>query len=137
MKTSNPFLAQSKPKTKRVAINKDLREKVWIKYMGNKTEGKCYCCEIKPIHFTDFYVGHNKAVANNGKNHITNLRPICRSCNLGMKTKSIEWYKKKYYSTTKKGTSKTTTKKKIVKKKAVKKKTGIFSTMGNMRNPFG
>jgi 5-methylcytosine-specific restriction endonuclease McrA len=87
-----------KNKPVRKAISKDLREKVWLKYMGNRVQGKCYCCRIKPIHYTDFYVGHDKAVAVGGSNHITNLRPICRSCNLGMKTKSIEWYRKKYYA---------------------------------------
>ena len=88
----------AKPKPIRKAISKDLREKVWLKYMGNRTQGKCYCCKIKPIHYTDFFVGHNKSVFSGGNNHINNLKPICRSCNLGMKTKSIEWYKKKYYS---------------------------------------
>jgi len=81
----------------RKTINKNLRELVWFKHMGNKVQGKCYCCKIKPIHFTDFEVGHNKAVSIGGQNNIENLRPICRGCNKGMKTKSIEWYKKKYF----------------------------------------
>lgn len=84
-------------KATRKPISKDLREKVWLKYMGNKVEGKCYCCRIKSIHFTDFEVGHNKAVSRGGKNNIENLRPICRSCNHGMKSKTIEWYRNKYY----------------------------------------
>ena len=88
----------NKSKPVRKAINKDLREKVWLKYMGNKVEGKCYCCKIKPMHFTDFEVGHNKAVSKGGKDHIENLRPICRSCNKGMGTKTIEWYRAKYYA---------------------------------------
>jgi len=66
---------------------------------GNKVEGKCYCCKIRTIHITEFQVGHNKAVAKGGSDDISNLRPICGSCNRGMKTMSIEQYKKKYFGT--------------------------------------
>ena len=83
---------------RRKKIGKPLRDQVWLKYMKNKIEGKCYCCRIRPIHYTHFEVGHNKAVAKGGKNHITNLRPICAPCNRGMGTKSIEWYREKYFS---------------------------------------
>lgn len=105
--------------SKRKKISKGLREKVWIKYMKNRVQGKCYCCRIKPIHFTDFEVGHNKSVHAGGQNHITNLRPICRSCNREMGIKSIEWWRKKYYGEIKpkkKQIKKKTTKKKVVKK---------------------
>lgn len=65
--------------------------------MGNKAEGKCYCCEIRTIHITDFQVGHNKAVAKGGSDNISNLRPICGPCNRGMGTMSIEKYREKYF----------------------------------------
>ncbi len=100
---------------KRKPIDKSTRDAVWIKYLGNKVEGKCYCCKIRTIHFTDFQVGHNKAVAKGGDNNISNLRPICGPCNRGMGTMSIEQYRKKYYG---KKTQKS--KKKIVRKRNVK-----------------
>lgn len=87
-----------KPKGGRKSIGKPLRDQVWLKYMGNRAQGKCYCCKIRMIHITDFHVGHNKAVAKGGKNNISNLRPICGPCNRGMSTKSIEWHRKKYFS---------------------------------------
>ena len=90
-----------RPPPTRKPIGKSLRDQVWLKYMGNKAQGKCYCCKIRPIHMTDFQVGHNKAVAKGGKNNISNLRPICGPCNRGMRTKSIEWYRKKYFAKTK------------------------------------
>lgn len=92
----------------RKPIGKPLRETVWLKYMGNKAQGKCYCCRIRPIHITDFQVGHNKSVAKGGKNNISNLRPICGPCNRSMGTKSIEWYIKVHFS---KGGKKKPTKK--------------------------
>lgn len=106
-------LPGQKPKGGRKPIGKPLRDQVWLKYMGNKAQGKCYCCKIRMIHITDFHVGHNKAVAKGGKNNISNLRPICGPCNRGMGTKSIEWYRKKYFS---KGGKKKPTKKPRTKK---------------------
>ncbi|MEK6905954.1 MAG: HNH endonuclease [Nanoarchaeota archaeon] len=106
VKIQNPFESQKAPNKNRKPIGKSLRDQVWLKYMGNKAQGKCYCCKIRTMHITDFQVGHNKSVAKGGKNHISNLRPICRTCNLGMRTKSIERYKKEYFS-------KSTKKKKI------------------------
>ncbi|MFH1455765.1 MAG: HNH endonuclease signature motif containing protein [archaeon] len=107
---------------KRKTISKSLRLQVWEKYMKNKIEGKCYCCKIRTIHYTDFQVGHNKAVAKGGNNHISNLRPICGLCNRGMKTKSIEAYRKKHFSKPKLKIAPKRTSKKIIKKKPSKKK---------------
>ncbi|MDP3966236.1 MAG: HNH endonuclease signature motif containing protein [archaeon] len=87
----------TKPLPKRKQINKGLRNQVWEKYMGRKSSGKCFCCGINTIYFNEFQVGHNKAVAKGGKNHISNLRPICGGCNRGMRTMSIEQYKRKHF----------------------------------------
>jgi len=86
------------PKSKRKSIGKQLRNHVWTKYLGNRTQGKCFCCRIIPIHFQNFEVGHNKSVYRGGSNHLNNLRPICRDCNRKMGVKSIDWYKKKYFA---------------------------------------
>lgn len=107
IKIRGPF-APTKLSGGRKPLGKPLRDQVWLKYMGNKAQGKCYCCRIRMIHVTDFHVGHNKAVAKGGKNNISNLRPICGPCNRGMGTKSVEWYRKKYFS---KGIKKKPTKK--------------------------
>ena len=117
------------PRNKRKPIGKALRDLVWLKYIGNKMEVKCYCCKIRTIHFTNFQVGHNKAVAKGGKNHISNLRPICGTCNRGMRTQSIESYRKKHFAKPKPKKVKTTTKK--TKTTPKKKKTKRRSN-----NPF-
>jgi len=90
-------MLREKSKRLRKKIPKSVKEAVWSRYAGmNRIFAKCYVCR-KPIHFTDFEVGHNKAVARGGTNAILNLRPICRSCNNSMKTTSIEAYKRKYF----------------------------------------
>ncbi len=93
------IFGNDKKPPKRTPINKGLRDAVWFKYIGgNKAKGKCYCCKIREIHITDFQVGHNKAVAKGGKNHINNLRPICGPCNRSMGTVSIEKYRKTHFA---------------------------------------
>jgi len=117
-----PTFDLGEPTKKRRPIDKNTRDAVWIKYMGNKAEGKCYCCKIRTIHITDFQVGHNKAVVKGGRDNISNLRPICGPCNRGMGTMSIEQYRKKYFGDKQKS-SKTT------KKKSKKRRSNTY-------NPF-
>ena len=134
----NPFAINIKPiniwgtssEKKRRPIDKNTRNAVWFKYMGKKSEGKCYCCRIRTIHITDFQVGHNKAVAKGGRDNISNLRPICGPCNSGMGTMSIEQYRKKYYAKPSKQKKKTT------RKKRVKRRTNIFG-LPVSRSPWG
>lgn len=83
------------PKKKRKAIPKYKRDMVWNKYIGaDKSVGKCYACK-KPIHIQEFEVGHNRAKAKGGSDEISNLRPICHTCNKNMRTMSIETFKVK------------------------------------------
>ena len=90
------------PKRKRKTIPRAVSNTVWAKYIGiNKPEGQCYVCR-RTIHITDFDVGHNKAIAKGGKDNISNLRPICRTCNASMGTQSIESFKAKHFGQPKK-----------------------------------
>jgi 5-methylcytosine-specific restriction endonuclease McrA len=91
------FWDEPKPKPKKKAIPKSVKVTVWSKYIGaDKAEGKCYVCK-RTIHITDFDVGHNKAKAKGGTDNISNLRPICRSCNTSMGTTCIEAFKAKHF----------------------------------------
>jgi len=83
---------------KRRPIDKNTRSLVWQTYIGkSKPRGKCYCCKTRIIYHDDYQVGHNKAKARGGSDHISNLRPICGPCNRGMRTMTIEQYKRKYF----------------------------------------
>ncbi|HIJ98488.1 TPA: HNH endonuclease [archaeon] len=125
----DPLGLQPEGDRKRKPISKSLRDQVWLKYFRNKTQGKCYCCRIRPIHFTYFQVGHNKAVSRGGKNHITNLRPICATCNRDMGTRSIEAYRKETFAKP--------TKRKIPRKKSRKRRAyNPLEIRMNQRNPI-
>lgn len=110
------------PKKPRKKLSKDQRIEVWKRYIGVKeAEGPCYVCG-KTIHISDFDVGHNIARAKGGSDNIANFRPICRQCNRGMGTMTIETYKAKL-----KGPA--TTKKKAPTKKR--------TTSRKQSDPFG
>jgi 5-methylcytosine-specific restriction endonuclease McrA len=75
------------------------KETIWKKYMKSKSKGKCYCCRIIYITVFNFHIGHNKPRSKGGSNHISNLRPICSSCNYKMGNRStIEAYRKKLFT---------------------------------------
>ena len=113
-----PKAAKPKPRKK---LTKDQRIEVWRKYIGaTKAEGPCYVCK-RTIHMSDFDVGHDIARAKGGTDNIANYRPICRQCNRGMGTMSIETYKAKLKGpATRSGKKKTSPKPK--RKTAARKK---------------
>jgi len=74
-----------------------LKNKVWVKYIGDKIETNCLCCNKTIISITSFHCGHIKAEANGGKLTIENLRPICGSCNSSMGTQNMKDYTNKFF----------------------------------------
>jgi 5-methylcytosine-specific restriction endonuclease McrA len=94
-KEENPK-EEIKPKQK---IPAKVRNDVWNTYIGHGiAQHKCLCCKKTTIHNTEFECGHVKSEAKNGGQEITNLRPICSSCNKSMGTTNmIEFVKKHGY----------------------------------------
>ena len=87
-----------KYKTKRIAIPKTVKDKLWDDTFGSKCgEGECYVC-LTTINSKQFECGHIIAVARGGDNNITNLKPICATCNKSMGTKHLEEFKNKYFN---------------------------------------
>lgn len=75
-------------------IPKAIRQQAWLDKMGEKYKGKCNIswCE-NTISAFDFHCGHNIPHSKGGTLDISNLYPICSSCNLGMGDKFTikEW----------------------------------------------
>lgn len=86
-------------KKKKKSISSSKKTDVWNSYVGEAI-GKtlCKCCNRKEISSRNFHVGHILAEANGGNLDISNLRPICASCNLSMGTENmIDFMKRNNY----------------------------------------
>ena len=71
--------------TRKKAIPKVVREKVWRIYMGEYSgKGKCLCCNHTELTSFQFECGHVISEYNGGDLNIENLRPICSLCNKSM-----------------------------------------------------
>lgn len=74
-------------------IDKNLRQLIWSKWIGEDVARyKCLCCKSRYISQFDFECGHVEAVAKGGDDSVDNIRPICKSCNNGMKTMNMMDY---------------------------------------------
>ena len=62
-----------------------VREEVWSRYGGEL----CWCCQTHKISVRNKHMGHIIAEANGGTPTVDNLRPVCSSCNLRMRTQNM------------------------------------------------
>jgi len=81
---------------KRKSIPASVKEKLWINYNGKKYKGPCFVCG-KIIETKDFEAGHVIPASKNGSDNISNLRPICKSCNRSMGDMNLYEFKKRYH----------------------------------------
>ena len=83
------------------SIPKAIREQAWLHKIGEKYKSKCtilWCTNI--ISVFDFHCGHDIPHSKGGSVDISNLYPICKSCNLGMGDKmTIKEWNSKYTKT--------------------------------------
>lgn len=90
--------AVKKPVRKRSFIPQAVREQTWNKWNGQvHFKHKCYVTWCKNIitPFT-FQAGHVMSQAKGGGTDVSNLRPICSSCNLSMGTMNMREFSRKY-----------------------------------------
>jgi hypothetical protein len=67
------------------------RRMVWAFHIDLEVlKHKCLCCRTLWITRDTFDVGHIISRADGGNDDIQNLRPICKTCNQGMKTKNMK-----------------------------------------------
>jgi hypothetical protein len=83
-------------KKRKDPIYQSLRQTIWVSHMGRTFEGKCpipWCVSI--ISVFNFECGHNIPESRGGVTDVSNLIPICGSCNKGMGNRYTidEWSK--------------------------------------------
>jgi len=81
---------------KRKSIPASVKKDLWIRFNGKKYKGPCYVCKsIIDIH--NFEAGHVTPASKGGSDNISNLRPICKSCNRSMGDRNLNEFKKSHY----------------------------------------
>jgi len=93
-----------KPKTKKPQVKKPkksipkvVKDLTWARWVGDSVaKTKCLCCGVNEIKMNSFHCGHVISEANGGKTTVDNLRPVCATCNLSMRTQHMEQFKGQY-----------------------------------------
>ena len=91
-------------KTKKTKKDKDdknnipstVRHRVWKTYIGELDKSKCWCCKSELISRANFDCGHIISRKKGGTNKVSNLRPVCGSCNKSMGTRDMNIFIKEY-----------------------------------------
>jgi hypothetical protein len=100
----NPHHQKQQPdqhKKKKRHIPKAIKQQVWENHFGtNQTKGPCPCCQIAIVSCFRFDAGHIVSEANGGSTMVSNLLPICSSCNNSMGTMNMNEYVAQFYGRT-------------------------------------
>jgi 5-methylcytosine-specific restriction endonuclease McrA len=84
-------------KKKKLAIPKAVKVAVWNENVGqSKGETKCFVGCGTTITSLNFAAGHIQSEACGGKVVISNLKPICTTCNSSMGTTNMKEFAKKH-----------------------------------------
>ena len=98
-----------------------VRNTVWLRWVSDKNNAKCYCCKLETITTANWHCGHVISEKNGGAVHLNNLRPICAGCNCSMgKTDMFDFMHKYGFDTI--GENNPPINKPLLKKKESKKK---------------
>lgn len=81
-------------KAKRISIPKKVRTIVWKTNFDGKMTGNCYCCMDNITYDASWECGHIKSVADGGLDEVSNLKPLCVSCNRSMGTRDMHEFMK-------------------------------------------
>ena len=81
---------------KKEKIPMAVRNTVWLKWIKDKNNAKCFCCKLESITTANWHCGHIVSEKNGGKIHLNNLRPICAGCNCSMGRMNMYDFIEKY-----------------------------------------
>jgi len=82
------------PRQRKKTIPKILKDLTWQRWIGDDiAKAKCLCCGINEIKMNSFHCGHVISEAMGGPTTVDNLRPVCATCNLSMRTQNMEKFK--------------------------------------------
>ena len=75
---------------KKKNIPKPMKIMMWDTHVGSSVgETLCFCCNYNKVSQMSFDCGHIQSEKCGGKTEVSNLVPICRTCNSSMKAKNM------------------------------------------------
>jgi len=78
----------------RKSVPKIIKDLTWQRWIGDDiAKAKCLCCGVNEIKMNSFHCGHVISEADGGPTTVDNLRPVCATCNLSMRTQNMEKFK--------------------------------------------
>lgn len=90
IKEQNKINKSLSPSSKRKPFSKPKKLMVWNYHLPKHSfEHKCPCCKDTTITRYDYECGHILSHKNGGSDEITNLKPICSTCNKSMGSKHM------------------------------------------------
>ena len=79
------------------SIPKILKDLTWQRWIGDDiAKAKCLCCGVNEIKMNSFHCGHVVAEVDGGPTTVDNLRPVCATCNLSMRTQNMVKFKEQH-----------------------------------------
>ena len=82
------------PGYRKKTIPKVVKDLTWQRWIGDDiAKAKCLCCGINEIKMNSFHCGHVISEADGGPTTVDNLRPVCATCNLSMRTQNMNTFK--------------------------------------------
>ena len=81
------------------SIPRNVKISVWNRWIGEERgKAPCWCCGVASIDKgIGWHCGHVEAEAEGGESDVSNLRPVCAGCNLGMGTQNMMDYMQRHY----------------------------------------
>lgn len=96
LKNKSNTINDDKKTYKKILIPKSVRNDVWKLNNGENFNGVCYCCN-NTIKIDNWECCHIISEKNGGDMNLSNLKPVCSSCNKSIGIMNMDEFKNKYY----------------------------------------
>ena len=95
----NAQLPQRESKAVKKSVPRNVKIAVWNRWIGEELgKAPCWCCGVASIDKgIGWHCGHVVAEIDGGESDVSNMRPVCAGCNLGMGTQNMLGYMQRHY----------------------------------------
>ena len=86
-------------KAVKTSVPRNVKIAVWNRWIGEERgKAPCWCCGVASLDKgIGWHCGHVVAEVEGGESDVSNLRPVCAGCNMGMGTQNMLGYMQRHY----------------------------------------